>query len=156
MGADEGAPDYTDSYRVRRPGAAERSPEEWMRAALERAPWPLRTFIRVGWRAVLGFQLGPSGSVLHVLGWPIVGSGPEEVVLHQRSALIDARLRLRVSDDEIEWATWVRYEHTAARIVWAGVGPIHRRIVPYVLRRAVAQAPPVGPGRPGTEPRRSR
>ncbi len=143
---------YTDAFRVTRSAAADRSAEEWMRDALEHAPWPLRSFIRVGWRTVLGFRSGPRGSPAHVLGWPIGAASARRVVLEQQSQLITARLVLRVSTSEIEWATFVRYEHQAARAVWPIAGLLHRRIVPYALHHAARQhplpeqrSPPPGP-----------
>lgn len=133
-------PSYADSFRVSRERAAEQSGEYWMRSVLERAPRPLRWFVVVGWRTILGFRLGPAGSPAHVLGWPILTTTPQRIVVEQRSALMTARLALQVNGSEIVWTTEVRYEHRAARAVWPIVRVVHRRIVPYALRHAVSRA----------------
>ena len=119
-------------------GAA-RSADAWMRDVLEGAPWAVRAFLRVGWRAVLGFRLAPGGTPGHVLGWPVATASEDAIALEQRSALMSARLGLRASPTAIEWTTSVRYEHAATRVVWAIVGVLHRRMVPYLLRGAVAR-----------------
>jgi hypothetical protein len=133
-------PSYTDSFRVSRERAADRSGESWMRSVLEGAPRPLRWFVAVGWRTMLGFRPGPAGSPAHVLGWPILTTTRQRIVLEQRSALMTARLTLHVNGSEIVWTTEVRYEHRAALAVWPIVRVIHRRIVPYALRHAASRA----------------
>lgn len=64
------APDYTDRFTADK-SPDSRTAEAWMRAVLEGAPAMLRWFVRFGWRAALGFRLGPAGSPEHILGWPI-------------------------------------------------------------------------------------
>ena len=138
----DAAPSYTDTFEVDAQAVRDRSAEAWMRAVLEGAPRPLRWFIVAGWRMVLGFRLGPPQSLSHILGWPIVTTSPELVVLEQHSALMTARLVLRVTEQEVTWTTYVHYEHAAARAVWAIVGLLHRRIVPYSLRHAAGNSSP--------------
>lgn len=104
-----------------------------MRAALDGAPFWLRWFVRLGWRFVLGFQ--PS-SARNVLGWPIVATTADCVVLEQQSPLFAAALLMRRAPNSLIWATRVDYKRRGARLLWSLIGLIHRRIVPYVLRRA--------------------
>jgi hypothetical protein len=80
-----------------------------MRTALEGAPVALRRF---------------------------VAAKQEYVVLEQQSRLVHASLLLRADDRRLTWATRVVYKTPASKPVCAVVGTLHRRISPYVLRRA--------------------
>lgn len=134
-------PDYSDSFAVSCPATDTEPAEAWMRTVLEHAPRPVRWFLVAGWRLVLGFRPGPWRRSTHLLGWPVLSSTPEVVVLEQHSGLMSAQLVLRAAEDQLAWATFVRYERRAAPAVWAAVGLLHRRIVPYLLRRAVRRSP---------------
>jgi len=137
-------PDYADRFTADRPPDP-RTAEAWMRSALEGAPAAARAFVRFGWRAVLGFRLGPAHSPAHILGWPIAHATPGEIVLRQRSALLTAQLTLRVTGTRLEWTTHVRYDHRAARAIWSVARLVHVLVVPYVLRRVTSRS---GPGAP--------
>lgn len=131
-------PDYTDRFAVA--SALRRSAEEWARAAFEEAPRPLRWLMVVGWQLALGLRLGPRPSSHHVLGWQIVDRAPDAVTVQARSWLLAARLRFSVDGSSVSQSTFVRYEHRLAAVIWPPVSLLHRRIVPYNLRRAVARA----------------
>jgi Protein of unknown function (DUF2867) len=128
--------DYSDDVSMVVPAGDERSTEEWARAALEGGPTTLRLFIVAGWRFVLWLRLGPRSSADHVLGWKIVGRQPDETVLELRSVLLTARLVFHADGTHIVWSTFVRYERRMAAVIWPPVAMLHRRIVPYALRRA--------------------
>jgi hypothetical protein len=104
-----------------------------MRDSLEGAPVALRKFVAIGWRIILGFRPRRDSSIL---GWPIVASTHDYVVLEQQSQLFHAALLLRTADGQLIWATRVVYRTRASKPVWAVVGILHRRISPYVLGRA--------------------
>lgn len=125
---------YEDTFHVATGGP--RSPEEWARAAFEGAPPPVRLFLLFGWRAVLGLRLGPRPSAEHVLGWRITNSGSETIHLTSRSPLMAAQLVMRVEGPGVTLSTHVSFEGRGGRPVWALVGPIHRRLIPYLLGRA--------------------
>jgi hypothetical protein len=48
-----------------------------------------------------------------------------------------ARLTVRVDRSTVALTTSVAYARRPARALWSVVAPIHRRVVPYLLRRAV-------------------
>ncbi|MER6950127.1 DUF2867 domain-containing protein [Nonomuraea sp. NPDC000554] len=133
------APDYTDAFEVTTGVGAARSPEQWARAVFEDAPPPVRWFLLVGWRGVLGLRLGPRPSADHVLGWRIAASEPGSVLLTVRSALMTAQLRLREAGSTVVLTSTVTYTRRGARPLWALVGPVHRRMVPYLLARAASR-----------------
>ena len=128
--------DYADAFQVTSARPVAEPAEACMRSILEGAPWLLRWFVLAGWTTVLLFRPGPRRSPAHILGWPIVQTTPDLVVLERHSRLMAAQLALHVGEPGILWTTLVRYEHRAARAVWVVVGLLHRSIVRYVLGRA--------------------
>lgn len=131
-------PSYTDCFTVTPRANPGRSAEAWMREVLESAPRLVRWFVLFGWRVVLGLRPGPWRSPTHILGWRIVSSTPDVVILAQHSALVTAHLVLRADPSEVRLATFVHYEHRAARVVWTIGSIVHRRIAPYLLTRAAS------------------
>jgi hypothetical protein len=131
-------PDYADAFEVRTPERDDRTAELWIRAGLEGAPGWMRWVILLVHRHVLGFRLGPPDAPDHVLGWPIVASEPDEVRLEASSRLLRGVLvGRRVDPSSTRLTTLLFFERPAtARVVWAVIGPLHRRIAPYLLTRA--------------------
>lgn len=132
--------DYASAFAARIIGTDDRSPEQWVRDTFEGAPRPLRWFVRVGWRYVLGFRLGPRPSPAHVLGWKIVSTTPEAIKLEVQSPLVTALKVLRVEDSRVVMTTFVRYERKSARAVWSAIAPVHHRTEPYLLGHAASHS----------------
>ena len=131
--------DYADAFEVRAITPDERTMESLARAALEDVPLALRVVILAAHRFVLRFRLGPLSSVAHVLGWRIVTSAPDCVVLEADGPLIRGVMVGRRSGPSVTvLETFVFYHQPAARPVWTVVGVLHRRIAPILLRRAAA------------------
>lgn len=133
---------YTDRFEVAIPRVDTRTAEQWFRAIFEDAPCPVRWFLLLGWRGVLGLRLGPRPSPDYILGWRIASREAEEVRLELYSALMEAQLTLHLAGSAAVWNTNVSYTQPLARPLWATVGVIHRRIVPYLLRRAASLPQP--------------
>ena len=131
-------PSYTYACEVETSPMDSRSPEQWARAVFEGAPTPLRWFIVLGWRVALGLRLGPRQSPSYVLGWKILSTTPDVVVLGVESFLLRAQLVIRVHESQVLHATFVHYERRAARVVWTVAAPIHRLVIPFLLRHAAA------------------
>src|SRR5581483_9101864 len=129
--ATDNQPDYMDAFEVSKLGTDTRTSEQWMRAVFESAPHPVRWFLLLGWRWVLGLRLGPRPSPDHVLGWRIVSTEPDSIHLELSSALMVARLSLRVASSTTIWITSVHYTRSLARPIWTAVGLIHRQMIPY-------------------------
>jgi uncharacterized protein DUF2867 len=135
-------PDYASTFAVSVPGANDRSPEEWVRATFEGAPKAIRWFVVVGWRYVLGLRLGPRPSATHVLGWRIISSTSEAIMLEARSALVTAQKVLRVEDSQVRVTTFVQYHRGAARAIWSAIAPVHHRTEPFLLGHAASHFSP--------------
>ena len=130
--------DYADAFEVRLSELDDRTAEEWIRAGLEGAPAPLRWTIVSVHRYVLRFRLGPLSAPDRILGWRVAESTPEVVRLEAGSPLLRAVLVGRRTDDRATRLTTLLFftRPTVMRAVWTLVGPLHRRIAPYLLARA--------------------
>jgi hypothetical protein len=129
-------PNFACAYEVDLASDDKRSPEEWARAAWEGAPAPLRGFMLVGWRFVLGLRLGPRSSPDHILGWRITERSPEETVCQLSSSFLDASNTFRRVGGRLVWSTFVTYDRPIARVIWPPVSLLHRLLVRVALRRA--------------------
>jgi hypothetical protein len=107
--------------------------EQWARAALEESPAG-HAAPRL-WR-LLGLRLGPSGSPHHVQGWRIADRGPHWVRLETRSWYATAHAVIRVDDDAVSLALFVRFDHRVAALIWPPVARLHRRGAPVMLEQA--------------------
>jgi hypothetical protein len=130
--------DYADAFEVHLPGPDTRTAEQWLRSGLEESPAVVRRLILLVHRHVLGFELAPVGSPDHVLGWAVVGNEPDTCRLETSSTLAHAvLLAQRTTPQTAALQTFLFYRRpTAARRIWAVVGPLHRTIAPLLLRRA--------------------
>ncbi|MCA0145496.1 hypothetical protein [Blastococcus sp. LR1] len=140
--------DYADAFRavVARPD--DRTPEEWVRAGFEQAPWIVRRVIRFAQGRLLRFRLAPLDEPGHVLGWRVVTSTPEVVRLEARSPLLGGVLVARRTDAHaVVLTTALRFSRPAARPVWRLVGPVHRALAPRLLARAARSGQTTGLGR---------
>ncbi len=125
-------PDYADSFVV--DGVDQRSAESWARGTLEECPTALRWLITFGWRYVLGLRLHRGRSPQFVAGWPIVQRVPALIVLEVDSRVLGrARLTFTCSDSSASASSNIEFGRRGARAIWAVVGLLHRRILPYAL-----------------------
>lgn len=136
--ATDNPPDYRVAFEVPTDRTDTRTPEQWARAVFESAPRPVRWFLLLGWRWVLGLRLGPRSSSDHVLGWRIAETAPEAVRLELRSALMTTQLILRVASSKAVLTTHVYYTRRLAHPLWAAVSLIHQQMIPYLLGRAAS------------------
>ena len=128
---------YEDAFEKPLLPADSRSAEELVRSGLEGVPWLVRSLIPVIHRRVLLLRLGPLRAPDHVLGWRILSSEPDRVVLRAESPLFLATLTGWRTDDVVGLRTELRYRRPAsARLVWSCVGPLHRGVAPFLLSRA--------------------
>ena len=136
--------DYADSFEVRLPTPDARRAEQWVRCGLECAPRAVRWVIRTAHRRVLRFRLGPEDGPDHVLGWPITANEHDVVRLEAAAPLLRAVIvGRRVDPRTTRLTTALSYSRPrAARLVWAVVGPVHRRVAPYLLDRAARATVP--------------
>lgn len=132
-------PDYADAFAIDGREADGRTPEQFARSALDRAPAPVRWTVRHAQRHLLGLRLGPARSPQHIGGFRVVTSRSDLVCLEAWSPLVGRAVIVgrRVGATSARVTTFLAYERpAAARVAWAVVGPLHRRVTPYLLERA--------------------
>jgi hypothetical protein len=132
---------YADAFEIRLREPDARSAEQLVRFALEEAPWPVRWTIRIAHRHLLRLRLGPRSSPHHVFGWNIVTSQPDVIHLEAVSALLGRGVLVgrKLDPTCVVFTTYLFYARPApSRLIWKIVGPLHRRIAPYLLEQAAA------------------
>ena len=131
--------DYADAFEVKTPDPDRRSAEDLARFALEHAPPGLAAMILIVHRHVLRFRLGPVSSPDHILGWKIVRREPDVVVLEAVSPLLRGLIVARKEDPtRVVVTTYVFHTRPLGRVLMAIVGPLHRRVAPFLLERTAA------------------
>lgn len=130
--------DYTDIFEVRLVPGDARTAEQTFRDGLGDRPSTRGDLVLWIHRHVLRLRLGPARSPDHLIGWPIVRSDPDELVLATCGPLMRGELTLRREDGRrAVLTTRVHYRRRiAARMVWALIGPLHRIVAPQLLARS--------------------
>jgi len=143
------SPDYIDLFMVTTNGAADASPEQWSRTAIEDVAGRGGQFI---WRGVLGLRLTPRPSTERVGGWRIAARGDEWMRLEASSWCLTAHLLIRLDGGHLSAGMFIRYDHPIAPLIWVPVSVVHRRVMPGLLyetvRRRAGRHDPVASGRP--------
>ena len=129
--------DYEDAFLVEVGPIQDQTAERWARAILEDAPASTRTALLRGW-AVLGLELGPTGSDGFVLGWEVRRSTPDFALLGAAGGRLglSAELLIKRHGERLLFDTFVQKDSCLARATWAGVEPVHRPVVRRVLEQA--------------------
>jgi Protein of unknown function (DUF2867) len=124
--------DYADAFLL--DTSADRTPEQWARTILEDAPAAMRGSLLSGWTSI-GLKINASGT--DILGWQLRRSTPDHVLLGADSRIgMPGELLCKREERGVLFATFVRQDNPAARAVWAGVEPVHVRIVRRILEHA--------------------
>lgn len=103
---------------------------------LEDAPPLLKRFVFIGWKFVLRLRLAPRGVPGTVAGWTITRTTPDSITLEVKSSLVIARKVLNLDAHRLTLTTYVWYERSAGRVLWAAIAPIHHLIEPLLLTLA--------------------
>ena len=129
--------DYADCFELRLAQPDDHTAEEWLRTALaQSAPWVVG-IIRFVHGRVARFEL--STQPQSILGWETVTSVPDACHIEARGPALRAEIvARRTSDRTATVTTFLRYRGRSTRLLWMAIGPLHRRIAPYLLARAAA------------------
>jgi hypothetical protein len=128
------SPDYIDLFTATGNGAADASPEQWSRTAIEDVAGLGGQFI---WRGVLGLRLKSRPSMERVGGWRIADRGKDWIRLEASSWFLTAHLVIRLEDGCLSAGTFIRYEHPIAPLIWVPLSALHRRLMPGLLDQTV-------------------
>jgi hypothetical protein len=134
--------DYADVFEVPIRHGDLRTGEQALRDALGDKPGALGSLVFWIHRHVLRFRLGPYSSPEYVIGWQIMRSDHDEIVLATGGPLMCGQLTLRPQDGRRAiLTTRLHYCHkVAARTVWAMVGPLHRALAPRLMEHSARRA----------------
>jgi len=128
--------DYEDAFPIETDPAQDRTGGQWVRAILEDAPITMQRVLRWLLSAV-GLQLGPFRSDGFVVGWEVRRGTPEFVLLGASGPRIGLSANLLLKRQQHTLSGSPSYNRTTRwHAVWAGVEPVHRPVVRYVLERA--------------------
>jgi hypothetical protein len=130
--------DYVDVFEVPILHGDVRSAEEALRDALGDRPGAPGSLVLWIHRHVLRFRLGPYSSPENVIGWQIMQSDRDEIVLATGGPLMRGQLTLRREDGRrAVLTTRLHYcRKIAAPAVWAMIGPLHRAMAPRLMERS--------------------
>ena len=132
--------DYAGAFALALPVGDRRTALQWSRAVFEGAASPVRGFLLMGWRVVLGLRLAPLGSNQQVLGWRIRSAQNHLIVLEQDSPLITAHNIVQLDGTQVTWTTFVKYRNVFGRLAWSLVVPFHAAVIPRLLRSAAGRS----------------
>lgn len=122
----------------------DRRPVEWSRLIMEDASPGKRAAMLRAW-TLWGLKLAPANADGQILGWRILHSGADAVVLAAESISgLSARIVLTANPQRVVQVMVVRYDRWFARPLWQIVAPKHRRFVKGLLADAIPR-----PGRTG-------
>jgi hypothetical protein len=131
------SPDYVDIFTATATEATDASPEQLVRAVLERVPVGMRRFVPLAHRFLLGLRLEPRPSPDHLLGWKIADRGVSWLRIEAASWFMTAHCVSHVDQGQVSLATFVRYDRRLAGLVWPPVSIIHRQVGLALMRHAV-------------------
>lgn len=128
--------DYRDGFRLELHDGPRLSGEEWAREMLEGASPETQRSLRRGW-PLLGLKMAPPGAAGAILGWHIRHSDADYALLGAESRIgMPAELLFRPEPDGLFFATMINQRNPFVRLLWAPIGPPHRRVVPALMRGA--------------------
>lgn len=144
--ADDGQPwDYADAYALRLPAGYPTDPLLWRQRVFGSSPPWLRQLMRVRDLAVAPFGLRTDADRPDLAALPVLANTATEVLMGEDDRHLDFRVVLRIEPADTQGArlvltTVVRFHNLLGRLYFLPVGPVHRWLVPVMLRRAVARA----------------
>jgi hypothetical protein len=128
--------DYEDAYEIVAPAADAVGAEQWARSIFEGAV-ALAPLLHLGWSLYCRLDLAARSSRDAVLGWRIVDRSPEVVVLDADGSSVHAQLVIWTTSSTLNLSTFVHYKNRGGRLLFTSIKALHRRLVPYLLKRAV-------------------
>jgi hypothetical protein len=126
--------DYADQFTISTD--ADATPEQWARAMFGDVPSVAELLI---WRGLLGLRLRPGRSSATVAGWRIGDRGDDWIRLEAASWFLTGNLVVQTANGRVSLGTFLHYDRRLGHGVWPPLSAIHRRLVPGVLRDAVAR-----------------
>lgn len=131
-------PDYTDVFTTLAREAPPRPVDRWFRSVMNDVPAGLRRFTFLAQRGLLGLRLDPRPASDRLIGWRFADGGDDWFRLEATSWMLTGHVVFRAEGRHLTFATFVRYDHPAARLVWPPVSLIHRQVGLALMRYAAS------------------
>jgi hypothetical protein len=125
---------YADRFTLST--AADATPEQWARAIFGDVPSIAELLI---WRGLLGLRVSRQRSPATVAGWRIGECGDDWIRLEAASWFLAGNFLVQVADGRVSLGTFLHYDRLLGHGVWPPLAPVHRRLVPGLLRDAEAR-----------------
>ena len=132
-------PDYVDLFTVAASRAAETSPEEWARAAIEDTAGLGGQFV---WRVLCGLRLEPRPAPDRVGGWKLADRGDRWIRLEAASWFMTAHIVVLVDAEQVSVATFIHYDRAVGGLIWPTLAVAHRALMPGLLRGTASRIAP--------------
>jgi hypothetical protein len=130
--------DFTDTFALRLPPGSSRDVEDWHRALIAAgSPAWVSALMAVRNRVAQGLRLDTGGASGDISPFTPITRIGDTLVVGADDRHLDFRGVLRVTGDDLHFATVVQEHNATGRAYFTVVKPFHRRIVPALLRRAV-------------------
>ncbi len=143
--------DYADAFLVEAGPAHDKTAVQWARAILEGASASTLTRLLAGWKAI-GLDVGGGDPARTVLGWEIIASTVDFVLLGARSHIgMPVQLLFKREDRDVLMASFVQHDNEIARAVWSVAEGHHLHFVAGLLdeaRTRLRHRPPAQQGFP--------
>jgi len=124
--------DYFDSFLLTSEDLPRYAPRDWARA-VEKAAGLGGTFI---WKGILQLR-APAHATERLSSWSVVHEGPDWLTLRARSWTLTATVVLEVEEQQVRATLLVGYDRPPARVIWPVLAPVHRRLMPGLLRHTL-------------------
>jgi hypothetical protein len=112
-------------------------PEQLVRAALKSLPRTLIFVIPFLQRVFLGLRLKLGPSPDRLLGWKIVDRGDHWMRIEAASWFLTGHVVMHVDQEQMSFASFIRYDRRLAAFVWPPVSLIHRQVALALVRSAI-------------------
>lgn len=123
--------DYVDCFQLATP--TDRTAEQWARAIFGNRADAVQRFLWVG---LLGLEVSRRASTRLVAGWPIDTATRDEIRLVTGSRGLVVNLIVRTDGSTVALATALHFRRRADGLRWILLSPLHRMLVPDLLRNA--------------------
>jgi hypothetical protein len=126
--------DYGDAFEARTTLA--RSPREWGDLIIEQSSPAVLAFTRAAHACVGRMPLLPQDAE-HPLGWTVLEETPSYLAIGVDGGIVTPRVVILTPPGKVVFATLLRYESEAARVIWAVGRHVHRAVARYLVATAV-------------------
>ena len=131
-------PDYADVFTTTAREVPPRPVDRWFRSVMNEVPEGLRGFTFLAQRGLLGLRLDPRPASGRLIGWRFADGGEDWFRLEAASWMLTGHIVFKADGRHLTFATFVRYDHPLARLVWPPVSLIHRQVGRALMRYAAA------------------